>query len=204
MSDILQSRDPRLETRPNTREKVADHFDARVPPTPNCDRASPMRRQRASFAGARRRGSKIAGDAAVIAEVKKRESVQRDPRRFRPAAAIARSYEAGGVACLSVLTDVDFFRARMRTSLPRAKLLSLPVLRKVLSSTPTSCTRRARSARMPVLLIAAALDDAATGRLRRARRRTRAGRAGRGARRGRTRARAAPAVGGRTGSRWSG
>ena len=87
--------------------------------------ASPVR----DFVGALR-GKVAAGQAAVIAEVKKAspsKGVLRDP--FEPAA-IAADYAMHGAACLSVLTDVDYFRGcRVYLEAARAAC-SIPVLRK--------------------------------------------------------------------------
>jgi indole-3-glycerol phosphate synthase len=49
------------------------------------------------------------GEIAVIAEVKRRSPSKGDLAPGLDAAELAQRYERGGAACLSVLTDVDFF-----------------------------------------------------------------------------------------------
>ena len=102
-----------------------------------------------------------AGRAAVIAEVKRAspsKGVLRDP--FEPAA-IARSYAAGGAACLSVLTDADFFGGSEGALIEARASCALPVIRKDFIVDPYQVVEARAIGADCILLIVAALDDAA-------------------------------------------
>ncbi|MGD9998093.1 MAG: indole-3-glycerol phosphate synthase TrpC [Ilumatobacteraceae bacterium] len=94
----------------------------------------------------------------VIAEIKRRSPSKGDLHADLDPADIARRYEQGGAACLSVLTDVEHFGGSADDLRAARAACSLPVLRKDFTVSPRDvCDARAMGADC-LLLIAAALE----------------------------------------------
>lgn len=110
------------------------------------------------FAGALR-ARITAGQAAVIAEIKKASPSRGVLRTDFDPDAIARSYSRHGAACLSVLTDAQFFQGSSSDLIRARGACELPVLRKDFIVDPYQVAQARAMGADCILLIAAALDQ---------------------------------------------
>jgi indole-3-glycerol phosphate synthase len=109
------------------------------------------------FVGALR-AKHAAGLAAVISEVKKASPSKGVLRENFVPSEIARSYEKHGAACLSVLTDVQFFQGSVAYLEEARAACKLPVLRKDFIVDPYQIVEARAMGADAILLIAAALE----------------------------------------------
>src|SRR5436305_2639381 len=119
--------------------------------------APPVRDFRATLAGP--------GPIRLIAEVKKASPSAQVIRADFDPIAIARTYQAHGAACLSVLTDVPYFQGHLSYLARIRAAVVIPLLRKDFIVDEYQVVEARLAGAAAILLIAEILDDATMARL---------------------------------------